>query len=290
MLIYLCGVLVFLPVPIYLCGVCIYVSVQMYIYITEKSGSILLCNVTFPTQAFSTSCAHIYQPNYFSLEQLHSSTQYRNSIVWKLGQKNHALVDWTLRFSLFSAIISYAKYMCVLYYSSCILVRCCDVNCPDVELQKERQYVLVCVTVSETALRACWAACTMEPAHGLHSASGSWLGRDPSFVEEARDLAATQLENIQQHLRQPLWCPSSLTFEKQSQPMKLPAEEKKKNLISIAKSSSKKLAPRLLCLRASLSTSFILVVCLPTLSSSANLIRPWGENTLTRQNCNNWGE
>lgn len=227
MLIYLCGVLVFLPVPIYLCGVCIYVSVQMYIYITEKSGSILLCNVTFPTQTFSTSCAHIYQPNYFSLEQLHSSTQYRNSIVWKLGQKNHALVDWTLRFSLFSAIISYAKYMCVLYYSSCILVRCCDVNCPDVELQKERQYVLVCVTVSETALRACWAACAVEPAHGLHSASGSWLGRDPSFVEEARDLAATQLENIQQHLRQPLWCPSSLTFEKQESALEVTCRRKK---------------------------------------------------------------
>lgn len=227
MLIYLCGVLVFLPVPIYLCGVCIYVSVQMYIYITEKSGSILLCNVTFPTQTFSTSCAHIYQPNYFSLEQLHSSTQYRNSIVWKLGQKNHALVDWTLRFSLFSAIISYAKYMCVLYYSSCILVRCCDVNCPDVELQKERQYVLVCVTVSETALRACWAACAVEPAHGLHSDSGSWLGRDPSFVEEARDLAATQLENIQQHLRQPLWCPSSLTFEKQESALEVTCRRKK---------------------------------------------------------------
>ena len=124
MLIYLCGVLVFLPVPIYLCGVCIYVSVQMYIYITEKSGSILLCNVTFPTQAFSTSCAHIYQPNYFSLEQLHSSTQYRNSIVWKLGQKNHALVDWTLRFSLFSAIISYAMCSLLLFLHTCTLLWC----------------------------------------------------------------------------------------------------------------------------------------------------------------------
>ena len=139
MLIYLCGVLVFLPILIYLCGVCIHISVQMYIYITEKSGSILLCNITFPTQTFSTSCAHIYQPNYFSLEQLHSSTQYRNSIIWKLGPKNHALVDWTLRFSLFSAVINCAKYMCVLYYSSCVLARCCDVNCPDVEFQKGRQ-------------------------------------------------------------------------------------------------------------------------------------------------------
>ena len=81
MIIYLCGVLVFLPVLIYFYGVCIHISVQIYIYITEKSRSILLCDVTFPTETFSTSRAHIYQPNYFSLEQLHSSTQYRNSIV-----------------------------------------------------------------------------------------------------------------------------------------------------------------------------------------------------------------
>lgn len=81
MIVYLCGVLVFLPVLIYLCGVCIHISMQMYIYITEKSRSILLCGVTFPTQTFSTSRAHIYQPNYFSLEQLHSNTQYRNSVV-----------------------------------------------------------------------------------------------------------------------------------------------------------------------------------------------------------------
>lgn len=80
---------------------------------------------------------------------------------------------------------------------------------------------------SETALRACWAACAVEPAHGLHSASGSWLGRDPSFVEEARDLAATQLENIQQHLRQPLWCPSSLTFEKQESAHEVTCRRKK---------------------------------------------------------------
>lgn len=59
MLMYLCGVLVFLPVLMYLCGVCIHISVLMYTYITEKSGSILLCNVTFPTQTFSTSRAHI---------------------------------------------------------------------------------------------------------------------------------------------------------------------------------------------------------------------------------------
>lgn len=42
--------------------------------------------------------------------------------------------------------------MCVLYYSSCILVRCCDMNCPDVELQ-DRQHVLACVTVF---LRQLW--------------------------------------------------------------------------------------------------------------------------------------
>lgn len=124
MIICLCGVLVFLPVLIYFCGVCIHISVQIYIYITEKSRSILLCDVTFPTQTFSTSPAHIYQPNYFSLEQLHSSTQYRNSIVWKLGQKNHAVVDWTLRFSLFSAIINYAKYVysLLLFLHTCLLL------------------------------------------------------------------------------------------------------------------------------------------------------------------------
>ena len=149
---------------------------------------------------------------------------------------------------------------------------------------------LACVTVSETALRACWAACAVQPAHGLHAASGSWLWRDPSFVEEARDLASTQLENIQQHLRQPLWCPSSLTFEKQESAHKVTCRRKKENSNLYCKVVLQKAGPCLLCLRASLSTSFILVVCLPTLSSSANLIRPWGQNTLTRQYCNNWGE
>lgn len=85
-----------------------------------------------------------------------------------------------LGFLLFSTIIKYAKYMCVLYYSSCILVRCCDMNCPDVELQ-DRQHVLACVTVfpRETA-RACWAACTpVEPRIWPHSSELMW--RDPSF-------------------------------------------------------------------------------------------------------------
>lgn len=114
--------------------------------------------------------------------------------------------------------------------------------------------------------------------------------RDPSFVEEARRLASTQLESIQQRLRQPVWCPSSLTFKKQESAHEVTCRRKKENSNLYCKIILQRAGPRLLCLRASLPTSFILVVCLPTLSSSANLIRPWGENTLTRQYCNNWGE
>lgn len=156
--------------------------------------------------------------------------------------------------------------MCILYYSSCILVCCCDMNCPDIGLQKERPFVLSCVTVfvSETALRTCWAACAMEPAHGLHSASGNRLWRDPSFVEEARDLASTRLENIQQCISQPLWCPSSLTFKKQESAHEVTCRRKKEKSNLCCKIILQKAGPRLLCLRASLPTSFILVVFPPS--------------------------
>lgn len=80
MLMYLCGVLVFLPVLMYLCGVCIHISVLMYTYITEKKWKYSFMQCNFSYSNFSTSVP-IYQPNYFSLEQLRSSTQYRNSII-----------------------------------------------------------------------------------------------------------------------------------------------------------------------------------------------------------------
>ena len=67
--------------------------------------------------------------------------------------------------------------------------------------------------------------------------------RDPSFVEEARRLASTQLESIQQRLRQPVWCPSSLTFNSKKQEsthavLKLPSGKGILNLLELLQSYS----------------------------------------------------